>query len=358
MPLPLGTIHPNSHTSHPVPCELYETIPILSGGAGSRPLSRSGARLSLNPHLTPAAQHNASSRTGVIFSEGELAGQLSGRTSPSSSAMNTPLPSRSPSPLPPFYSSAPSSGSETDSDEPGSPLLLGTYSSSYLSDVQPRWWNIRQRSRRGPRRNVGWGYKPMLRVFRRIVRHPFFPKHPSSIVRLFFLSFSLSRGFLKLIHGQLLSLLFFTVLALSITFLLVHLLNPDKEPLPWRAYCTTPETSTRAPPLNAHPTFLNISMVESAPPMPPFPPSNFESLPPAGVFVGVFSMDSSSERRMLIRSTWASHPRSRNGAGHGDGGAGSSRTIVRFIMGQPRKTWERRVRVEMEGACLRCLNPA
>lgn len=60
---------------------------------------------------------------------------------------------------------------------------------------------------------------------------------------------------------------------------------------------------------------------------------------------------------MLIRSTWASHPRSRNGAGHGDGGAGTSRTIVRFIMGQPRKTWERRVRVEMEGTCLRAYIP-
>lgn len=120
-----------------------------------------------------------------------------------------------------------------------------------------------------------------------------------------------------------------------------------------------PELSTDPPPLNAHPTFLNISTVESAPPMPPFPPSHFEALPPAGVFVGVFSMDSSSERRMLIRSTWASHARSRNGAGNGDGGEGTSRTIVRFIMGQPRKAWERRVRVEMEGArpTLRRLQP-
>ena len=154
--------------------------------------------------------------------------------------------------------------------------------------------------------------------------------------------------FLYKYHPQLLSLLFFTLLAVSITFLLIHLLNPDKEPLPWRAYCTIPEPSTDPPPLNVHPTFLNISTVASSPPLPPFPPDNFESLPPAGVFVGVFSMDSSSERRMLIRSSWASHPRSRNGAGAGDGGAGTSRTVVRFIMGQPRKTWERRVRVEME----------
>jgi hypothetical protein len=58
---------------------------------------------------------------------------------------------------------------------------------------------------------------------------------------------------------------------------------------------------------------------------------------------------------MLIRSTWASHVRSRNGAGDGDGGAGTSRTIVRFIMGQPRRAWDRRVRLEMEGAP--CLTP-
>ena len=59
---------------------------------------------------------------------------------------------------------------------------------------------------------------------------------------------------------------------------------------------------------------------------------------------------------MLIRATWAKHPRSRNGGGDGDGGAGTSRTVVRFIMGQPRKTWERRIRVEMEGAHV-CLLP-
>lgn len=49
-----------------------------------------------------------------------------------------------------------------------------------------------------------------------------------------------------------------------------------------------------------------------------------------------------------MRTTWANHPRSREGAGLGDGGNGTSRTIVRFILGQPRKTWERRVQLEME----------
>lgn len=73
------------------------------------------------------------------------------------------------------------------------------------------------------------------------------------------------------------------------------------------------------------------------------------------MFVGVFSMDTSVERRMLIRSTWASHVRSREGAGDGDGGIGTSRTIVRFIIGQPRKDLERRIKLEIESAYMRLL---
>lgn len=343
MSLPRGrvnTTHSISVSSRSRPYDLFENIPILSPGAGSPPHSHSG---------TPTSPQHLPPPLALL----DTTDQLSVGTSPNSSAMNTPLPSRTPSPLPPFYS-APSSASDTDSDEPGSPLLLGPYSPSYLRDGQPRWWQLPQRPRRGPRRPAVWGYRSMVRVLRRVFRHPFFPKHPSTIVRLVCLSRP-HGGFQLKSYEQLLSLLFFTVLALSITFLLIHLLNPDKEPLPWRAYCTMPETSTDPPSPKAHPTFLNISTVESAPPMPPFPPSNFEALPPAGVFVGVFSMDSSSERRMLIRSTWATHPRSRNGGGYGDGGAGTSRTIVRFIMGQPRKAWERRVRVEMEGTPLMLL---
>jgi hypothetical protein len=83
--------------------------------------------------------------------------------------------------------------------------------------------------------------------------------------------------------------------------------------------------------------------------MPPaFPPDDLDTLPPAGLFLAVFSMDSSLERRMLIRTTWAAHPRSRNGAGEGDDGMGTSRTVVRFVLGQPRKGWERRIQSEME----------
>ena len=78
-------------------------------------------------------------------------------------------------------------------------------------------------------------------------------------------------------------------------------------------------------------------------------------LAPIGVFLGVFSMDSGFERRALIRDTYASHPRSRNGAGAGDGGVGTSRTIVRFVMGKPRKDLERKVQLEMESAYFRRL---
>ena len=79
-----------------------------------------------------------------------------------------------------------------------------------------------------------------------------------------------------------------------------------------------------------------------------FPPPHLEDYSPAGVFLGVFSMDSVIERRMLVRSTWASHIRSRNGAGEGDGGLGTSRTVVRFIVGRPRSSWEKRLQLEAE----------
>ena len=137
----------------------------------------------------------------------------------------------------------------------------------------------------------------------------------------------------------------------SLTFLLVHILNPDKEPLPWRYYCTAPSTSTAPPSLYPSTSYLShIKTLRNAAtnPHPDFPPPDLDSIPPIGAFVGVFSLDSSFERRQLIRSTWAGHKRSRYGAGEGDGGFGTSRTIVRFILGVPSKDWERRIMLEME----------
>jgi hypothetical protein len=51
---------------------------------------------------------------------------------------------------------------------------------------------------------------------------------------------------------------------------------------------------------------------------------------------------------MLVRSTWATHVRSRNGAGEGDGGNGTSRTVVRFVLGRLQSDQEAMIRVEME----------
>lgn len=95
---------------------------------------------------------------------------------------------------------------------------------------------------------------------------------------------------------------------------MIYQLNPDKEALPWRTYCAA---------------------------QPSFPPDNFHELAPAGVFLGVFSMDSGLERRMFVRTTFANHERSRVDNG-------TARTIVRFIVGRPRPEWERRIQLEAE----------
>lgn len=177
MRLPLGranTAHSNSLSSRRS-YESFENVQFLSPGAGPHPHSPSGTSLSLNSpaqHIYP----------GLALLD--PTDQHSVGTSPNTSAMNTPLPSRSPSPLPPFYSSAPSSASDTDSDEPTSPWPLDNYPfPTFSREARPRWWHISQRARRRPRR-PGWGYKSMMRFLRRVFRHPFFPKHPSTIVRL------------------------------------------------------------------------------------------------------------------------------------------------------------------------------
>ncbi|KAF8198976.1 glycosyltransferase family 31 protein [Pholiota molesta] len=237
------------------------------------------------------------------------------RFSPSSTASSTPVPSRSTSPLPQLYPAHQSSSCPSDSDSEPRP---------WWRENRRAWWATS--SRRRPQR--GWrAMRATRRWLRRLVRHPFFPGQPVTII---------------------LTLILFSVFAISLTLLLIYVLNPDKEPLPWRAYCSVPSL---APPFN-HPAppnsphiFPNITSGQT---VPPFPHAHLDSLPPAGVLVGVFSVDSAFERRMLVRTTWASHPRSRDGAGAGDEGVGTSRTLVRFVLGQPMKEWERRVKLEME----------
>ncbi|KAF8905559.1 hypothetical protein CPB84DRAFT_1771719 [Gymnopilus junonius] len=262
-------------------------------------------------HSFPPLQSSPRTRSRFLF-------PVSASSTPSS----TPLPSRSTSPLPQFYPT--SCPSESDSDQPTSPLLLSRTFAWRTHARQRSWWSISGHRRR----KRGWRLTRVTRRWlRRLVRYPFFPSQPITIV---------------------LTLILFSIFAISLTLLLIYVLNPDKEPLPWRAYCSNPSL---APPFNhplqptsphLYPDFTDGS------PYPPFPHAELDRLPPAGVFVGVFSVDSAFDRRNLVRTTWASHPRSREGAGPGDEGVGTSRTVVRFVLGQPSREWERRVKLEME----------
>lgn len=116
--------------------------------------------------------------------------------------------------------------------------------------------------------------------------------------------------------------------ALLLAFTIKNLLDPDKYQLPWRSYCTlTPEFPPTSPALN--------------------------SLPPVGLFIGVMSTAASFQRRQLIRSTWASHPRSRGGVDGKSGLEGTSRTVVRFIIGTPSPSLKDKLDLENERKCSR-----
>ncbi|QRW20851.1 glycosyltransferase family 31 protein [Rhizoctonia solani] len=119
------------------------------------------------------------------------------------------------------------------------------------------------------------------------------------------------------------TLLVLLIVVLSFVSVIRWITREDKYQLPWRSYCTL---------------------------QPEFPPTNLslESIPPVGLFIGVMSTAMSTQRRQLIRSTWASHPRSRGGVdGHSDL-EGTSRTVVKFIIGAPSPSAERRLRLENE----------
>ncbi|KAJ1305282.1 hypothetical protein OPQ81_000307 [Rhizoctonia solani] len=133
------------------------------------------------------------------------------------------------------------------------------------------------------------------------LQHPWIPSHLSSIA---------------------FTILVFLLFTLSIVLIIQWITREDKYQLPWRSYCALE---------------------------PEFPPATpaLESIPPVGLFIGVMSTAMGTQRRQLIRSTWASHPRSRGGV---DGGnfEGTSRTVVRFIIGTPSPSVERMIRLENE----------
>ncbi|KAH0590769.1 hypothetical protein H2248_000894 [Termitomyces sp. 'cryptogamus'] len=246
----------------------------------------------------------------------------SGHSSISSTATSTPMPSRSTSPHPQFYPFDSSFSCTSDSENETPPDFLRNRN-LWWRENRRSWWSASRRRRKRDGRILRF----LKRWTRRLIRHPLFPSQPITIV---------------------LSLILLSIFAICLTLLLIYILNPDKEPLPWRAYCSNPSLTANFdpyPPSEPYP-FHRVDASSTKPS--PFPPQDLDSLSPTGIFIGVFSVDSSFERRMLVRTTWATHQRSRDGAGEGDDGIGTSRTIVRFILGQPRKDWERRIKLEME----------
>ncbi|KAJ9104532.1 hypothetical protein QFC21_002028 [Naganishia friedmannii] len=170
-----------------------------------------------------------------------------------------------------------------------------------------------------------------------------------------------------------LALLLLGAFAVSLTMSLKYLLNPDKAPLPWRDYCQSPYPDYFA--LKHPPNFnyssgehrIRLSMeqnlltlpgasadllqkINSTHPAWPFPgqedmPYSAESslvdtLEPVGLFIGVFTTDEGRERRMMIRQTYGTHPKSRV--------PGTEGVRLRFVMGRPRARYERAVKLEMD----------
>lgn len=98
-----------------------------------------------------------------------------------STASVTPIPSRSSSPVPLyFHTTSCSSGTESDQDSPA--LLLGSNRRGPTWRERPRWWQMGMTQRRRRRGTLGW-FRVAKRVLRRLIRHPFVPKTPLTIVR-------------------------------------------------------------------------------------------------------------------------------------------------------------------------------
>ncbi|KAG8219791.1 hypothetical protein J3R82DRAFT_763 [Butyriboletus roseoflavus] len=261
----------------------------------------------------------------------------------SATSYTTPTPSRAPTPSPSYPTHRFTSSTSDIDGEPAAPLLQGSGAYTSIRDgscrvVESSSTFTQETETRGKdMENLQEGCKkdrPTSTV----------PSTTDNYCEALSSTFDVTN---RLTLDKIFALLLFTVFAISLTLLLMYILNPDKEPLPWQAYCAIPPSSSYPPSYRAPLPYPYLNpLPESS--IPTFPPDDLDSLPPAGVLLGVFSMDSALERRMLIRTTWASHPRSRNGAGAGDDGFGTSRTLVRFILGQPRKGWERRIQTEME----------
>ncbi|OBZ79484.1 hypothetical protein A0H81_01075 [Grifola frondosa] len=229
-----------------------------------------------------------------------------------STASNTPLPSRSASPHHYYFSGTSSCSSESES-EPES-LILGRPRRQPLwrEARRRRWWTLSTSGREGHRhrrRNVMSGVRSFKRAIRIVVRHPFFPKTPVTI---------------------LLTLLLLTIFGVSLTFLLIYILNPTRSRFHGGATALFPVFRGPASTLAAANSVVPVSHRRR-------------------LYTFIVSATELRQfvagRRICGRVLYGRVSRAQ------DAGAldmGTSRTVVRFILGQPRKEWERRVRLEME----------
>lgn len=162
--------------------------------------------------------------------------------------------------------------------------------------LRPFHWSSSSKNRRKTSRGLIAPLRMLSSLLCKLFRTFFGPIHPLTIM---------------------IALVLIASFVVSVTMLIIYILNPDKEPLPWRSYCQQQL---------------------------PFPHPYADALAPVDVFVGVFSVDNAYERRHLIRNTYAAHtlpldPRT---------GMPTSNVQVKFVIGRPRKAHARRVALEME----------
>lgn len=155
----------------------------------------------------------------------------------------------------------------------------------------------------------------------------------------------------------------FLIFAMVMTGTIKYILDPDKRALPWREYCQEDYPTVYSLQDPNSPTFpadqthrsLAGSDLVLAPITPdsaqwPWPGSShnpytadfageaLDSIEPTTVFLGVFTVDNSVDRRNVIRETYGSHPNSLK--------PGSEGVRLRFIMGRPSTEWADAVEAE------------
>lgn len=167
---------------------------------------------------------------------------------------------------------------------------LSALASSTAPDVRRR-----QRRRKNESSNIPTPLRVISSLLSKTFRTFFGPIHPITII----IALGLIAGFVT-----------------SVTMLIIYILNPDKEPLPWRTYCQQQM---------------------------PFPHAYADALAPVNVMVGVMTIDSKYERRNIIRNTYARHtlPTDANGQT-------LANVQVKFVLGKVRKAHAKRVALEME----------